>query len=92
MKEKNKEYVKSEAYKEYIRLRISYYLENMLPEQKLRDYEAIRLHDNIMELLSMIDYAGDKLNKCTEELLGQMQKCNEKLVKRLVKEGKYKIL
>ena len=92
MKEKNKESVKSEAYKEYIRLRISYYLETMLPKQKLRDFEAIRLHDNIMELLSMIDYAGDELNPYTENLLAQMEKCNEKLIKRLVKEGKYKII
>ena len=77
---------------EYARLRVSEYLELMLPEKKLRDYEEIRFYDNIMECMSMIDYANIKLPEYTENLLARANKLHEKELKRLMKEGKYKIL
>ena len=89
---KEKEARKYELMHEYIRIRIEYYVENMIPEQKLRDYEEIRLHDNIMELLSMIDYAGDKLSPYIETLVSHMQKRHEETISRLIRQGKYKII
>lgn len=87
---KDKAYLR--AVHDYLRLRISVYLESMIPEQKLRDNEEIRLYDNIMEIVSMIDYTGMRINPYTEGLLRTMKEKHKEHMERLIKEGKYKIL
>lgn len=78
--------------KEYARLRVSEYLEKMIPEKKLRDNEEIRLYDNLMECMSLIDYANINMPESTERLIRKAKEIHEKELKRLIKEGKYKIL
>ena len=87
---KDKAYLR--AVHEYLRIRVSVYIESMIPEQKLRDNEEIRLYDNIMEIVSMIDYTGMRINQYTEELLRTMKEKHREHMERLIKEGKYKIL
>ena len=89
-------YTKDKAYlravHDYLRLRISVYLESMIPEQKLRDNEEIRLYDNIMEIVSLIEYTGMRINPYTEGLLRTMKEKHKEHMERLIREGKYKIL
>lgn len=83
---------KYEGVIEYIRIRMSYYVENMIPEKKLRDNEEIRLYDNISELLSMIDFIGETLPYDLERLILIVKKKHNEEMKRLIKKGKYKII
>lgn len=83
---------KYEGVIEYIRLRMSYYVENMIPEKRLRDNEEIRLYDNISELLSMIDFIGELLPYDLERMVLIVKKKHNEEMKRLIKKGKYKIM
>lgn len=80
------------AVHDYLRLRVSLYIESMITEQKLRDCEEIRLYDNIMEIISLIDYTGMRINPYTEQLIRTMKQKHKEHMERLLKEGKYKIL
>lgn len=81
-----------ERIKEYLRLRVDIYIENMIPEKRLRDYEEIRLYDSLMEIISAIDYAGIKLSTTTTGKLKTIKEKHKNEITRLIKEGKYKIL
>lgn len=87
---KNDTYIN--AIHEYLRLRVSLYIESMIPEQKLRDNEEIRLYDNIMEVISLFDYTGMKITPYTENLIRKMKEKHKEHMERLIKEEKYKIL
>lgn len=87
---KNDEYIN--AVHEYLRIRVSLYIESMIPEQKLRDNEEIRLYDNIMEVISLFDYTGIRISPYTENLIRKMKEKHKEHMERLIKEGKYKIL
>lgn len=80
------------AIKEYLRLRVSMYIETMIPEQKLKDNQEIRLYDNIMEIVSMFEYANIKCDPYTEKLIKKMKERHKLHMERLMKEGKYKII
>ena len=74
--------------REYARIRINTYIENMIPKQKISDKDALKLYDNCMEILSLIDYCFIELDMSMELKLITMQKAHDDQVKRLIKEGK----
>lgn len=74
--------------REYARIRINTYIENMIPKQKISDKDALKLYDNCVEILSLIDYCFIELDMSMELKLITMQKAHDDQVKRLIKEGK----
>ena len=77
-----------ENVREYARIRVNTYIENMLPKQKLSDKDAIKLYDNCMEILSLVDYCYIDLGLSMELKLVTLNKAHEEHVKRLIKAGK----
>lgn len=81
-----------ENVREYARLRINTYIECMKPKQKISDKDAIKLYDNCMEILSLIDYCYIDLELSLELKIITLKQIHEEHAKRLMKEGKIPML
>ena len=77
-----------ENVREYTRIRVNTYIENMIPKQKISDQDALKLYDNCMEVLSLVDYCYIELGLSMELKLITLQQTHEAHIKRLIKEGK----
>lgn len=81
-----------ENVREYANIRINTYIENMIPKQKISDKDAIKLYDNCMEILSLIDYCFINLDLSMELKLITLKKAHEDHTKKLIKEGKLPLI
>lgn len=77
-----------ENVREYVRIRVNTYIDNMIPKQKISDQEALKLYDNCMEILSLVDYCYIELGLSMELKLITLQEAHDDHVKRLIKAGK----
>lgn len=81
-----------ENVREYARLRVNTYIENMIPTQKITDKDALKLYDNCKEILSLIDYCFIDLEISMEMKLVTLEQIHRNHVKRIMKEGKLSLL
>lgn len=78
--------------REYVRLRIDTYIENMIPKQRIKDTEEIKLYDNVKEALSMIDYCFIRLDLTTDGKRKTMEEIHKRNIKKIIEQGNYKVL
>lgn len=81
-----------ENVRDYAKARISMYIEQMTPKQKISDKEELRLYDNIMEVLSLIDYCFIQLDLSTELKLATVEARHKAQINKLIREGKVNML
>lgn len=81
-----------ENVREYARLRVNTYIENMIPTQKITDKDALKLYDNCKEVLSLIDYCFIDLEVSMEMKLITFEQIHKNHVKKIMKEGKIPLL
>lgn len=81
-----------ENVREYARLRVNTYIENMLPTQRITDKDALKLYDNCKEILSLIDYCFIDFEVSMEMKLITFEQIHKNHVKKLMKEGKLPLL
>lgn len=78
--------------RDYANARISMYIEQMTPRQKISDQDELRLYDNIKEILSLIDYCFIELDLSTELKLRTVEARHKAQVNKLMREGKIPML
>ena len=75
-----------ENVREYVRIRINSYIDNMIPKQKLSDKDALRLYDNCKELLSMVDYCFIDLDFTLQMKIVTFEQIHRDQIKKIVTE------
>lgn len=81
-----------ENVREYVRLRVNTYIENMIPTQKINDKDALKLYDNCKEILSLIDYCFIDLEVSMEMKLITFERIHKNHIMKMIKEGKIPLL
>lgn len=81
-----------ENIREYANARISTYIEQMTPKQKISDQDEMRMYDNIKEVLSLIDYCFIQLDFRTELKIRTVEARHKAQVNKLIREGKIPML
>lgn len=81
-----------ENIRDYVNARISLYIEQMTPKQKISDKDELKLYDNIKEVLSLIDYCFIQLDLSTELKLRTVEARHKAQVNKLIREGKIPML